>query len=204
MELLNELIMASFLCSKLGPGPRLVRVGLSIESICNLCGVLNISSLQGDYAFSVVCCSTSFGRAKFVPDLTSVTLCDTLVNIWMDTCVGPPDFAALDQATALKSKSFESNLTKYGIRIQRKAAKSHLSFGHGECLYGRVRPMWTKCRQSSGQHGLKDCSCRSAFMLSMKRYTAQGAAPVCISSASYLALSCPHSKEKPETIWSQG
>lgn len=58
--------------------------------------------------------------------------------------VGPPEYVALDEATALQSDYFESKLSEYGIRIASKAVEARRSFVHAKHFHYRICPVWAK------------------------------------------------------------
>ncbi|KAI0991809.1 hypothetical protein K3495_g16378, partial [Podosphaera aphanis] len=95
--------------------------------------------LDGKPALQVVDASTSFGAARFLTDMSSSTVWDTLRCCWIDTYQGPPDQIIHDAGSNFASKEFRQLSRTMAISTKEVPVESHNSIGKVERYHTPLR-----------------------------------------------------------------
>ncbi|KAI0998004.1 hypothetical protein K3495_g10189 [Podosphaera aphanis] len=95
--------------------------------------------LDGKPVLQVVDASTSFGATKFLLDMSTSTIWDTLWCCWIDTYQGPPDQIVHDAGSNFASKEFRHLSQTMAISTKEVPVESHDSIGKVERYHTPLR-----------------------------------------------------------------
>jgi Reverse transcriptase (RNA-dependent DNA polymerase) len=98
--------------------------------------------IEGDPVLHMVCEETAFQNAKFLDNLTTAHIWDTIRYMWIDTYVGPPDMLVLDAGKNLTSQEFRQHAAVFGIEIKVVPVEAHHSVGKIERYHASVRRVY--------------------------------------------------------------
>lgn len=101
--------------------------------------IIDVMYIDGKPVLQVIDASTSFGAAKFLNDMSTSTVWDTLWYCWIDTYQGPPDQIVHDAGTNFASRDFRQLAQLMSISTKEVPVEAHNSIGKVERYHTPLR-----------------------------------------------------------------
>ena len=141
-EAINQLTRLCTMCQKNGRSPRRFRFTLHDEDMrFNYNVYIDIMYMDSPAlpVLHVVDEATRFQAARFLKDISTSTVWNTLRNCWMDTYLGPPDFITHDSGTQFTSSDFVQKAKGMSITTKCVPVEAHHSIGRVERYHAPLR-----------------------------------------------------------------
>ncbi|KAI1004349.1 hypothetical protein K3495_g3862 [Podosphaera aphanis] len=122
-----------------GQRPKRFKFTLGKDYEFNHTIIVDIMYLDGKPVLEVVDASTSFGAAKFLSDMSTSAVWNTLRCFWIGTYQGPPDQIVHDAGSNFASKEFRHLSQTMAISTKEVPVESHNSIGNVERYHTPLR-----------------------------------------------------------------
>ncbi|KHJ31224.1 hypothetical protein EV44_g3699 [Erysiphe necator] len=116
-------------CQKHGSSPGRFRFSLKDDVNFNYTIVIDIMYIEGKEVLHIVDEATRFQAARWLDNVTSKHVWDTLRQCWIDTYVGPPDYILHDAGKTFISREFVQNAAAMSTSTKSVPVEAHWSIG---------------------------------------------------------------------------
>ena len=150
MRQLEELSKRCDPCQRIQNAPTIFRVSFGADNVrFNERLLMDIMYLYGKPVLHMVDEGTRFSAAKFVPDVSTKTIWETIIQCWAMVYTGLPRKILVDQGSSF-GESFGDIFMHIGdagnVEIQRTGVESHSSLGLGERYHHSLRYTYRKLK----------------------------------------------------------
>ncbi|KAI0992010.1 hypothetical protein K3495_g16176, partial [Podosphaera aphanis] len=122
-----------------GKSPGRFKFTLKDDCEFNYSIVIDIVYIDAKPALHVVDDATGFGAARFLTDMSSANVWNTLRYCWIDVYQGPPEYIVHDAGTNFVSKEFQQLAKSMAITTKEVPVEAHNSVGKVERYHAPLR-----------------------------------------------------------------
>lgn len=146
LDILRDISKRCDPCQRIRPAPTRFRVSFGTENArFNERIMMDIMYIDSSPVLHIVDEGTRFAVARFLPDMSTKTVWDTLLSCWASIYTGLPNRILVDQGTNLgKSEPFFSLAARANVEVQSTGTEAHSSLGIGERYHEPVRTTFRK------------------------------------------------------------
>lgn len=146
LKILEDITRRCDPCQRIQPAPVRFRVSLGAEEIrFNEELLMDIMYIGSDPVLHIVDSATRFSAARFLPDVTTMTVWSKFVECWISIYTGMPNRIRVDRGTCF-GDNFFSIARRANIDIGRSGVEAHSSLGVGERYHKPLRDTFRKAK----------------------------------------------------------
>lgn len=145
-KILDEIASTCDPCQRIQDGPGRFRVSIAGRNArFNEGIILDVMYLDGKPVLHLVDNYTHFSAARFLPDMSTNTIWETIVTSWASVYTGLPNSIRVDQGSQLKD-SFITIGRASGVEVNRSGVEAHNALGIGERYHHPLRNTFRKLK----------------------------------------------------------
>lgn len=146
LEILKDISRRCDPCQRIKPAPTRFRVSFGSEHVrFNERILMDVMYLGNSPVLHIVDDGTKFSAARFLPDMSTQTIWETLMQCWASIYTGLPNRILVDQGSNMgKSEPFISLAARANVEVQFTGTEAHSSLGAGERYHEPLRTVMRK------------------------------------------------------------
>lgn len=144
MDILNNITKSCQVFQTYSPGPISFSVRFPDEAVSNKRIIMNLMYIDSTPVLHIVDAGTKFLAARFVPNVSTATIGETFVTIWINMYTGYPSHIHVDQGSAFNSIEWIELYREAAIQTLTSGTELHNSLGQGKTYHAMLRLVYNK------------------------------------------------------------